>query len=207
MIMLCLALGAAGCEGDSEQHIWDGVDFGNNDPNLYVAMGNSITAGYGLDSAAEAYPFKLSMLLGKTVVNYGVSGSLSSYGADNVYSVLGSYQPGYLLILYGVNDLIHGYSTESVISNLRAMIAAAKASQTIPVIATLTPVFDSHGFIDGAIIELNAGIRQLGIEENIYVVDLEYAFNWNSVYMGSDGLHPNSEGHDLIAVTFYDVLQ
>lgn len=207
IIVISAALGLAGCEGNSEGHIWDGFDFGSNDPYVYVAMGDSITAGYGLNSAGDAYPYKLSSMLGKTVVNDGVSGSLSSYGADNVYSVLGSYQPGYVLILYGVNDLLHGYSIDSVLDNLRTMIAAAKANQTIPVVATLTPVFDSHEFIEGDVVELNTVIRQLGIEENVYVADLEYAFNWDPAYIDSDGLHPNSDGHDLIALTFYDILK
>ena len=204
--LFSVALGLAGCEEDSEDHIWDDHDFGSNDPNMYVAMGDSITAGYGLNSAAEAYPYQLSLLMGKTVVNRGVSGSRSSYGVSTVDSVLSSYQPGYLLILYGANDLIMGYSVESVLSNLEYIIAVAKNNQTIPVIATLTPVFDSHSFILGEIIELNAGIRQLGIDQNVHIADLESALNWNSAYINSDGLHPNAEGHQLIAVTFYDIL-
>lgn len=206
IIILPIIFGLLGCEGDSG-NIWDGWDFGDNDPNIYVAMGDSITAGYGLDSYTEAYPALLSGMLGKTVYNSGISGSRSSYGAGAVSSVLNSYKPGYLLILYGVNDLIHDYSIDSIVTNLSTMIQTAKNSQTIPVIATLTPVFDSHSFIEDGVVELNARIRQLAAEENIYVADLEQAFNWNQAYIDSDGLHPNSQGHDLIAVTFYYILE
>ena len=43
----------------------DGHDFGDNDPNLYVAFGDSITEGYGLDNYYECYPVRLAGMLGK----------------------------------------------------------------------------------------------------------------------------------------------
>ena len=196
-----------GCEGDSGSHIWDGFDFWVNDPDIYVAMGDSITAGYGLSSYSDAYPVKLSAMLGKTVVNKGVIGNYSSYGADTVKSVLSSYRPGCLLILYGANDLIMEYSIDSVINNLHAMIVAAKNNHTIPVIATLTPVFASHLFIKNNLIALNERIRQLADEQEVHVADLENAFDWSTIYISADGLHPNSAGQNLIAVVFYEVLE
>ena len=146
-------------------------------------------------------------MLGKTVVNKGVSGSYSSYGADTVNSVFSSHHPGYLLILYGVNDLIMDHSIDSVVNNLRAMIVAAKNNHTIPVIATLTPVFASHAFVKNKVITLNERIRLLANELEIHVADLENAFAWNTIYIGADGLHPNSAGHNLIATVFYEILQ
>ena len=49
MAMLAVAVVLTGCESGSD-HIGDGFDFWINDPNIYVAMGDSITAGYGLSS-------------------------------------------------------------------------------------------------------------------------------------------------------------
>lgn len=207
-MLLSVVLALAGCEGGGgSSHIWDDHDFGRNNPDLYVAVGDSITSGYGLESMSEAYPGKLAGMLGKTVVNHGVQGSTSFYGAEHVYSVLRVYKPGYLLILYGVNDLVQGYDIDSVIANLRTMIMAAKASQIIPVVATLTPVFDWYGDIESEVATLNAAIRLMGAEENVCVADLDRAFNWNPDYMCEDGLHPNSAGHELIAMTFYEILE
>ena len=202
ILILPIVAGLLGCEGESDDH-----DFGDNDPNIYIAMGDSITSGYGLDSPSEAYPTLLSGMLGKPVYNDGVDGTFSSYGASQVTSVLNTYKPGYLLILSGVNDLIHSYSVDSIVDNLRFIIQTAKNNKTIPVIATLTPVFDSHSFIEGNIIELNTRIRKLAAEENIHVADLENTFKWDPAYLNSDGLHPNSQGHELIAWTFYYILE
>lgn len=199
-LILAIAAVMIGCEDDDSDH-----DFGNNNPDLYVAMGDSITSGLGY-SSEEPYPAKLSAMLGKTVINNGHGGDTSSDGRSDVNSVLTSYKPGYLLILYGANDIIYGYDTDHIIANLRAIIQAAKENKTIPVVATLTPAFGSHSYMADAITELNSQIRQMAAEEGVVVADLYSAFGGNSDYMLSDGLHPNDEGAELIAATFYHVL-
>jgi lysophospholipase L1-like esterase len=37
-------------------------------------------------------------------------------------------------------------------------------------------------------------------------VDLDAAFNWDPLYLQEDGLHPNVLGYNLMAITFYDVV-
>lgn len=200
LLILLLSAVMVGCEDNNSDH-----DFGNNNPDVYVAMGDSITSGLGY-SSVEPYPAKLSAMLGKTVINKGHGGDLSSDGKSDVNSVLANYKPGYLLILYGVNDIIYSYGTDHIIANLRAIIQAAKANKTVPVIATLTPAFGSHAYMTGGINDLNASIRLMAAEEGVSVADLDSAFGWNSDYILSDGLHPNDEGNELIATTFFNVL-
>lgn len=200
LLILLLSAAMVGCEDDDNDH-----DFGSNDPNVYVAMGDSITSGLGY-SSVEPYPAKLSAMLGKTVINKGHGGDLSSDGRTDVNSILATYKPGYLLILYGANDIIYGYGADHIIANLRAIIQAAKTNKTIPVIATLTPAFGSHAYMAGGINDLNAGIREMAAEEGVSVADMDSAFGGNSNYMLSDGLHPNDKGAELIATTFSNVL-
>ena len=88
-----------------------------------------------------------------------------------------------------------------------AIIGAARANKTIPVLATLTPTFDSHGYMAGAVDEVNAGIRRLASEERVALVPLDAAFAWDRSLIGPDGLHPNSAGAQVIADTFADVLR
>lgn len=202
----CLALAfLTGCEdGSSGGGIADGHDFGANNPDVYVAFGDSITSGY---NASIPYPAVLSSMLGKTVINKGVSGSKTNEGLARVWSVLGQYKPGYLLILYGANDIIHSRDPAQVAEELRGIIAAAKANGTIPVIATCLPQSKSHLIYNGGIIALNVRIRALAAEEDVRLVDLEPVFSGRDEYMTSDGLHPNNTGHTVIAAEFYDALQ
>ncbi len=201
-IILCgAALFAAGCDDGGEGGL--GGDVGSNDPNMYVAMGDSITEGYG---ASTTYPAELSAMLGKTVVNRGVGGARAGEGAAAVGGVLSRYRPGYLLILYGANDVIHGGDPVAVKEQLRSIIRAANNNRTIPVIATLTPMYSGHSIYDGGARELNAHIRALASEEGAALADLEGEFSGRPDYMQADGLHPNSTGLRAIALVFNDVL-
>lgn len=199
---MCLAMAGipmwfAGCEGGGgggSSH-----DFGANDPNVVACVGDSITRGYLL-GAADSYPAQLAGLTGKTVYNRGVDGARSSYGVSVTGSVLSSYKPGYLLILFGVNDLIHGGSYAAVIADLRTMVQAAKGNSTVPIVGTLTPTYGGHSFVD--VSALNNEIRTMASEEGVSVADLESAFGTDESLILSDGLHPSAAGAAVIARVF-----
>lgn len=184
-----------GCEktGSKTPH-----DFGNNSPNVCVAVGDSITAA--------GYPAVLSTMIEKTVMNDGVPGATSGDGADRVHSVLVSQKPGYLLILYGANDVIRGDSIAGTVANLRTIVRAAIANKTVPVIATLTPMIRSHAAFAGDAEQLSEDIRQMADEEGVSVADLYSAFDGNDDLLQPDGLHPTAEGNQVIAETFADAL-
>lgn len=203
----CGILLLAGCESGGNGHLGDGHDFGPNNPNLYVAFGDSITAGAGLANPSECYNVKLAGMLNKTVLNRGYPGYSSGEGLDVMYPILDDLKPGYLLILFGINDLIMGYGEETILVNLRIMIQACIDNKTIPVIATLTPVFKGYRGHSSSVDRVNSRIRQICSELNVALVDLSEAFDENDALMLSDGLHPNESGHALMAVTFYDVVK
>jgi len=201
---ICLSFLISGCE-DSESHLSDGHDFGSNNPTLYVAFGDSITYGSG-EAAADSYPTKLGGMMMRTVINEGYPGAESYVGADLVQDILNAYKPGFLLILFGVNDLIMDRGEDEVIDNLRYICQAAINNKTIPVIATLTPVDGPHHIWASGVDRVNANIRLMAASMNVALVDLDVAFNWDPLYLQEDGLHPNVLGYNLMALTFYDVV-
>lgn len=204
--MMLAALALAGCEGGGGEK-WDDFDFGANNKAVCVALGDSITAGSALDNYAQCYVPKLAAMLQKTIVNRAVPGTETSYGVDIVHSALDANRPGFLIILYGINDLIMGYSETAAINNLRTMVRAAKENKTVPIIATLTPVTGKRIGLASAVIRLNAAIRQMALEEEATLADLNEALAWNPNYMLADGLHPGPVGNDIMAETFRDVMQ
>jgi len=199
-----LSLLTAGCE-DSKSHLADGHDFGSNNPTLYVAFGDSITYGSGV-SSVDSYPTKLGGMMMRTVINEGYEGAESYVGAALVNDILNDYKPGFLLILFGVNDLIMDHSEDEAIGNLQYICQAAINNKTIPVIATLTPVAGEHHIWASGVDRLNVLIRQLASDMNVALVDLDAAFKWDPLYLQGDGLHPNVQGYNLMAITFYDVV-
>jgi len=193
-------MGISGCEDSGG----DSHDFGTNDPNVIVAIGDSITAQEGGNTTT--YPAILASITGKTVINEGSGGARTSDGVGKIQSVLNDYKPGYVLILYGANDVICSTGIDNAAANLRSIIVTAKNNKTVPVIGTLTPMYYEHEIFDGGTHALNTLIRQIASEEGCAVADLESAFGDNTSYFKDDGLHPNDTGLSVIAEAFAGAL-
>ena len=214
-MLLLLAIGSSCGSSDS------GPDFGTNNPEVIVAMGDSITFGYGdigVDSCDESqrgvggFCPRLQGLIDKPVINEGDCGSQSSDGAARVQSVLQSYRPGVLLIDYSPNDLFEG--TEVAIDNLRTMIGAAISNKTVPVVGTLVPSAGEHTGWGPFIKALNNDIRSLCKELKVECADHYEAFVSDPGFavspyalLSEDGLHPNASGYELMAKTWHSALR
>ncbi len=193
-----------GCDKDDDKPLGDGHDFGSNDPNLVIAVGDSITRGLGV-AASQAYPAVLSGLIGKTVRNLGSDGARVVISTDAIVGALSRYQAGFVVILFGANDVITGGDTESIISALRTIVVTAKGRNTIPVLMTLTPMSGNHELWAATASNLNGRIRQLAGETGAALVDLESAFDGAETYLQEDGLHPNATGQAVIAAALADL--
>ena len=208
-----LSLGV-GCSHGSDSTT--DTDFGNNDPSIVVALGDSITFGYGdsfVYSCSESYRGsigfcpRLAGLTGKTVINEGRCGETSGEGLDRITSVLQRWRPGVVLLDYSPNDILNG--TADVIRNLRGMIAIARANKTIPVLGTLVPEVGEHAGWEGFVVPLNAQILALCEEEGLQCADHHTAFATDPGFIASpytllspDGEHPNAAGYELMAETW-----
>jgi len=212
---LLLALGG-GCtnKGDSS------TDFGDNDPSIVVALGDSITFGIfdmGIGFCSESYRGELGFsprlqgLTGKTVINEGRCGETSNGGLGRIDDVLRRWRPGVLLIDYSPNDYYIG--SDATIFNLRAMIATARANKTVPILGTLVPAVGMHRGWEDFITELNAKILALCTEEQLECADHYKAFSDDPGFketpyalLSFDGLHPNDAGYALMAGTWREPL-
>ena len=216
--LVVLAVLVTGCDDDGSDDAPPPIavthDFGANDPDLVVVMGDSITWGVNV----TPYPEMLASLLGTGVVNEGISGEHAYEGRARVNRVLAQYRPGFLLILYGANDILHFRGADDIVEDLRAMILAAKAAGTVPVIATLTPMARTRGIFDSATQDVSHFIRAMATEEGVTAVDLSVLFdgfdNDADPYIMEaddllrwDGLHPNETGNWEIALAFEDALR
>lgn len=201
-----LALVAAGCIGGGGGGKYDNHDFGDNDRNKVVALGDSITEGFTCDDETKSYPTRIAEMTGLTVINAGVSAEQSSAAAARAGRVLDREKPGFLLILTGHNDAIFDRSPDSVINNIRSIINAALSRKTVPIVATLVPIGPPRRFATGPAREYSARIRELAREMKVELVDLEKEFGENARSLQCDGLHPNDAGSAIIAAAFADKL-
>ena len=178
-------------------------DFGDNDQGVVLCLGDSITEGECVPAGAP-YPARLASMSGKTVINQGACGEKSGGGRDRVGSLLNRFKPGYICILYGANDAIFGLSVDEVVGNIRAIVQAAKANNTLPIVATCTPMFGIHEIYNQAASDYSVAIRQMAKEEGARLVDLDKEFGNDQSFLQADGLHPSDSGNTLIAMSFND---
>ena len=101
------------------------------DPVTVLALGDSLTAGYGLKQG-EGFADQLQTAFRKmgrpvTVINGGVSGDTSAGGLSRMDWAL-SDKPAVVVLELGANDMLRGLDPESTKSNLGGIIAKAQAA-------------------------------------------------------------------------------
>ena len=175
---------------------------------LIVALGDSLTEGFGVNKE-EAYPYLLEKeLLGKghavKVVNAGISGSTSASATSRLKWYIRS-QPKIIIIALGGNDGLRGLSVVQMKKNLSRAIELAQ-SEKIQVL------------LSGMQIPLNYGKEYTESFRNVFHELAElYELPMIPFLLKSvggvptlnqpDGIHPNPEGHKIIAGTVLKYLE
>jgi acyl-CoA thioesterase-1 len=166
-------------------------------------FGDSLTAGYGLSSTDDAYPALIGNQLAKSgkpskVINAGLSGETSAGGLSRIDWIL--RQPIHVFVLaLGGNDGLRGLPPEQTKKNLQAIIDKVKAKNPAVkiVIAGMQapPNMGSHYTNQFKIIfpELARQNKATLIPFLLEGVAGIEKLNQN------DGIHPNVEGHKIIA--------
>lgn len=170
-----------------------------------VAIGDSLTAGLGLDET-EAYPAVLERRLTSDgyrvrVVNAGVSGETSSGAVSRLDWVLSSLEPDIVILETGANDGLRGIDPKILNTNLDHLLTTLKSSKVKVILAgmqmlpNLGPVYTS---------KFNGVYPRLAKAHDVPLIP----FFLESVagerrYNQSDMLHPNAEGYRRIVDHIY----
>ncbi|QLA19520.1 arylesterase [Desulfolutivibrio sulfoxidireducens] len=160
-----------------------------------VALGDSLTAGFGL-AASEAFPVVLQEKLRQkgypvTIINAGISGDTTAGGASRVDAAL-AHDPDGLIVELGANDGLRGLEPAFVRANLEAILDAAKA-KGVPVLLCGMRALLGMGPDYGE--EFAAVFSDLARERNLAF----YPFFLEGVAADPkknlpDGLHPTAAG-------------
>ena len=194
--LLALPL-ASGCEDDGGG---GGGDVGDNNPELVACIGDSLTQGYKCEGAP--YPSRIAAKTGKTVLNFGVAGATSAYGASIISSVV-ARKPGYVCILFGSNDAIMSRGPEHAAANIRAIIQVCKDHRCVPIVGTPPKMIGGHAAFDPAAAATAAAIKAAAKEMGVACVDFYSAFGDGVEFLNpDDGLHLSDAGGEKIASGF-----
>lgn len=202
IIILSAALAlTTGCESD-DKSLDKGKDFGDNNPELVLAMGDSITAGG--DSGGAPWPSRFSSITGKTTINSGTQGATSLVGASRIGGQLSKLKPGYVVIFYGANDVRQGVQPSDTEAAIRSMVIAAKANKTVPLVVNVMPMSEGSSIFNPAIDALNILIKAAANSEGATFVNMNAAAGSDPGQYLVDGLHLNDAGETLVAMTIAD---
>ncbi len=165
-----------------------------------VALGDSLTAGFGL-APNDAFPVVLQDMLRSsghtvTILNAGISGDTTAGGAARVEAAL-AHDPDGLIVELGANDGLRGLEPALVRANLESILDAAKA-RNVPVLLCGMRALLGMGPEYGE--EFAAVFSDLARERNLafYPFFLEGVAGDPAKNL-PDGLHPTAEGIREIA--------
>jgi acyl-CoA thioesterase-1 len=169
-------------------------------PVTVVALGDSLTAGTGLDSPATAFPARLEAALrdagfDATVHNAGVAGDTSAGGLARLdWSIVDGTD--LVLLELGANDALRGLDPAITYENLDAIVADL-ASRGIAVVLAgmLAPPNLGSEYSDAF---RNAFVRVAQAHDVVFYPFFLDGVAADPVYLQQDGMHPNVAGVERI---------
>ena len=169
---------------------------------LIWALGDSLTAGYGL-SPADGFTTQLQAALRQagvpaTVRNGGITGDTSAQGkARLLWGLRGlGVKPDLVILELGANDMLRGMPPAQTATNLDAILAELKRRQIRVLIAgmraapNMGPAY-ARGF-DPIYPRL---AKQYGARFYPFFLDGVAA---NTALLQADGMHPNARGVSIV---------
>jgi lysophospholipase L1-like esterase len=207
-----------------------GVTIGPND-SLYfpytvngaraIILGDSFTEGTGADAWFTGYARMLGELMGWDAWESGVGGT--GYLAPGLYDLpfpvrvehdVISYNPEFVLIAGGFNDLRYGDPTK-VGATAAAIFEQIQSGLPNATIIVIGPWWPDQSKIATSVATLNSELNSVATKAGLPFVDVLGWFTGSSnstsaspgtgntcYYIGEDGTHPTQAGHQYLAERF-----
>ena len=159
----------------------------------YLNVGDSITAGGAAGLPYGAYIHYTNITLGNGYVFYnrGLGGETSASGRIRFLDEMAVFNPKYVTIMYGANDLTAKRPQQSIIDDILWMASQAKAQGATPIIL-LTPA--RKGFV----------MNTTYLDQNLSTQALTAGYNVFNVYDIIDTVPNNSQYDEYDATNYLD---
>jgi acyl-CoA thioesterase I len=173
-----------------------------------VALGDSLTAGYGL-LETESYPARLQEKLNQDgyafeVVNAGVSGDTSAGGLRRLeWSLEGDVR--IVIVALGGNDGLRGLSVADMRRNLSSIVDRARGKGAVVILAGMEAPPNYGQEYATAFREV---FRDVAREKRVLFLPflLDEVAGRSDLNL-SDGIHPNARGAAIVADNVWRVLR
>ncbi len=175
---------------------------------MIVAFGDSLSAGYGLESGLS-YPDFLQKILDRKglryhVVNQGLSGDTTTGGLSRIDQCV-ALKPKLVLLELGGNDGLRGVPVANTRTNLDTMIRKLKdAGATVVLVGITLP----RNYGDDYIRSFEKNYTELTREHHLTLVPFLLEGIWTPTggapgMVQDDGIHPTAKGTPVMAETVF----
>jgi acyl-CoA thioesterase-1 len=206
MVMFVTLLSLVGCSQEQEKN--HETKESETMMKTIVAVGDSLTAGYGVDEG-DAYPALLEEKLradgyNYKVVNAGVSGETSSGTLSRMEWIL-TLEPDIVVLETGANDGLRGIDTELAEKNISESLQLLKDKDVVVVLAGMKMVWNLG---PAYVAQFNGIYPKLAKEFDVVYMPffLEGVATKGDLNQG-DGIHPNAQGYQIIAENIYPYVE
>lgn len=181
-----------------------------SEPGIILALGDSLTAGYGLADPADSYPSQLERKLAAEgynyrVVNAGASGATTAGLLESLDWSLAE-QPEIAIVVIGGNDMLRGLPVNQARENIRATLQQLRDAGVQKIVlggmqatASLGPVYGREfaGMYPELAEEFGAELMPFFLQGVALDAQLNQA----------DGIHPTGAGYEIIVENLWPYLE
>ncbi|MDE1161458.1 MAG: arylesterase [Acidobacteriaceae bacterium] len=167
---------------------------------LLICFGDSITAGYGIESGLT-YPQQLQQKLDHDgfsyrVANAGVSGNTTKDGVDRVARIIARH-PQVVVVEFGGNDALRGLPLEQTQTNLASIVGQLQAAHIDVAIAGITiPPDYGKQYVSRFDAIFPAVAKRYNVPLLPFVLQGVYGVPGS---IQQDGIHPTAQGAVQVA--------
>lgn len=179
-----------------------------------VCLGDSVTGIYYHTGGRRAWPELLQMALQRAlpgrdvaVINAGISGHTVADGLARLQRDVLDHQPQIVTISFGLNDVARS-DEQPFREGLLELVPRIRAVGAEPVLCTPNAVIDTAGRPAHKLLQFCQLIKDVATEQQVAFCDVQQAGlklreraprTWRMSM--SDAIHPNLDGHRLLAET------
>ncbi|MBI2337651.1 SGNH/GDSL hydrolase family protein [Candidatus Daviesbacteria bacterium] len=179
-----------------------------NNPSIkYAALGDSLTAGVGVDNYHDSYPYlvaqKLSSGQNVQLLNFSQSGATLKDVLTYQLPQTLSAEPDLITLLIGVNDIHNFKSSTEFEKNYTRIVKDLKKTNakiyllSIPYLGSSQITYFPYNLIwDFKTQQFNTVIKKISSDTNTAYIDLYYLTKPAGFY-SADQFHPSDKGYKL----------
>lgn len=222
-------LGLVDLQSSDNRHRYTFNEQSTTSPEVvYVALGDSFTAGVGVNNYEQSYPYLIAQRMASDSarivhLNYSYRGAKTIDLINDLLPKAITDQPDIVTLLIGTNDLHDNSNRDDFRRNYETILIQlkTKTSAKINIIslpfsgapALIWPPFNYYYYL--RTLSFNKIIKELAFSNNINYIDLTtptkpYAFRGKNLsgndYYATDNFHPSALGYQYWFKVIYDNL-